>query len=107
MTSGLTQVNYNLDKGFRCTVAGCRMGVLEVRLTYTNNIPKRTSMLYVGSHALRTPLSVEALALSAGVIAVLLFVAIAGLFTWNGFSKKQAGIQAPSSSPEEKMTTLL
>ena len=88
MTNGLIQVTYNLDKGFRSRVAGCRIGMLEVRLTYANNVVKRTSMFYIGSHMLRTPLSVEALGISTGAILIFIFLGAAGLLTWRGLSKK-------------------
>jgi hypothetical protein len=81
ITNGIAAVNFNADKGGRVSVVpGLPVGLVEIRVTFTNGTTKRTSLLYAGTHALKAPMTVEMvetlgafslLALLAGAIGFL------------------------------------
>ncbi len=79
ITNGIKDVNFNFDKGFRFQVAGCKVGLLELRLGLTNSTTKRISVMYVGSTALRTPLTVEAAEISCALLVALALATTATL----------------------------
>ena len=91
--NGVTQVNFNFDKGFDFRVARCRVGLHEVRLSFSNGVVKRTSLLFVGRTNFRTPLSVEGVEVS-GVLLIFAFVSV-GRLLWLGLSKKHVEPAAP------------
>ena len=102
LSNRVTQVTINLDKGFRLRVAGCWVGLHEVRLTFTNGVVKRTSLLYAGRTTFRTPLSVEGVEVS-GVLLIFAFLSVTGLL-WHASSRKHVEPSAPPNrGPAERL----
>src|SRR5262249_20821089 len=101
LPNGISNVTVNLDKGFSCRVAGYRVGLEELRLTFTNNIVKRNSLLFVGQTTLRTPLPVERVEMAGGVLLILAFLGVTGLL-WQGLSKRHLEPDAPPNGGPHK-----
>ena len=73
-TGEVARVTFNLNKRYSVrALPNMRLGLLEVRLTLTNGITKRTTMLFAGKHALRAPLPVEMVEI-IGTICVAVFL---------------------------------
>jgi hypothetical protein len=96
LPNGISNVTFDSNKGFSCRVAGCRVGLHEIRLTFTNNVVRRTSLLFVGRTSLRTPLSVEVVEFSGGVLLIFAFLGVTGLL-WHGLSTRHFEPDAPPS----------
>lgn len=75
---GVRAVDFHLGNGFQFQAAGLRVGLVEVRTALTNNTIQRTSLLYAGPLALRTPMRVETVELAAPALLILalLFLAV-------------------------------
>jgi hypothetical protein len=83
ITNAIQEVNFNTDKGFRLQAAGSAVGLVEVRVTFTNNTIKRTSLLYAGPIALRTPMTVETVETAGALFLVFALLSLAILiFRW-------------------------
>jgi hypothetical protein len=94
LPEGISAVTVNSDKGFRWRLAGYRVGLEELRLTFTNNVVRRNSLLFVGQTSLRTPLPVEGVEMAGGVFLILAFLVVSGL-VWQGLSRRHLEPDAP------------
>jgi len=81
ITNGISRVTFNLDKGFRVRPAGRQVGLIEIQLTYTNGVTKRTSLISAGSLQMKAPLTVEMVEILGVVLLLLLLAATALLIS--------------------------
>ena len=75
LTNGVTSINFNVDKSFTIRlVPRSPITVMEIKLTFTNGVVKRQTMIFSGSHAIRTPLSIG----SVKALGIICLVALLG-----------------------------
>ena len=73
-TGGVVRVNYMGNKTHSISLGSTRLTLMEVQLTLASGEVKRNTMLFVGNHALRVPLSIEL----TGVLAAFCVLSLVG-----------------------------
>jgi hypothetical protein len=97
LTGAVSRVNFNFDKRHSFSIgSGLRVGLLEIQITYTNGITRRSTMLQAGRHAVRVPLSIELAEILAGSMCLLALVG--GTFALSSFGLRHRRAQ-PVAAP--------
>ncbi len=105
IANGVAAVRFNTDSGFKVLLPhGPAVGLTEIQTTFTDGTTRRTSVLYAGSHALRTPFPVEMAEILGALSVLTLLLGLIGVLKVTLYNTRAELGASPNGGPVSSLT---